>query len=1100
VTLSDALVNIDAAKDITFTKTITNAAADVQNLTLESDTKIYFVGAVGTGLVNLGDINITKSADVTADSTIDAKSLVQANGTGTTTLRGDVTTTGAVDLKTATVNLDGLKIDSEDIVKFNADVTLSNGLADIDAVKDITFLKTIQGAEDLTLKTNNNIDFDAAVGTTLVKLGNINITKVVNFTADASIDAASLKQDAGTGTTKFDGLVDVTGLIDVSAKAIDINADLASGSTTTLTGPVSLGAGISTKANNILITGNVTRDEVDDVTMATGAGAGNITVNGNINASAGSTSRNLTLLAGAGNIEFKGTIGDTQQLRDLVITSAHDVTFTKTIDLSRNLTQNGGTGTTAFNATPTVNGSLTMTNAIVDIAATMNITGPSALTANVNLNTGSIWALKNTLGVTGNLTQNAGTFNGNNSDTTVTGSLNLANGKFTAPSTNLSVGVNFNQTNSAFIHNNGKVIFIGNAGNVNQGLTTNGDHFFNLTVNTASTAARRNVELLSLTLDIDNDVTIERGCFSFAANSTVNVTRDVVIKNGPAGIDATKGGVTINADGSWSNSGNLAIADNGPSDGFNQGNSLVKFTSNATGKTIKSGLGSFYDVSFTGIGDWTLQDSMRAKNNLDLSSGKVTATGVNVDVDYDFNFTNGTFIAPVVMSIGDDFTQTGGDFVHNNGKVVFDGNANSLSQSVSTDGDHFYDMALNTTNNPHKRNLEVLNPVLDIDHDLSIDKGCLLLPANSIMNVTNDIAIGNGQAGIDASNNGITINIGGSWSNSGNQAIPGDGPERGFKAGDSTVVFNSNNTGETIANTHKPEFYNITFNGAGDWRLVNNLYVSNDLSIDKGTFNANAQQIELKGDWTNKDKFTASGSTVTLNGSGLQHVTTGANNSGFSTLNIRNNSPDCVSFTDSMQAENFNATGGVQKIIFASGATYSISGNLTLNGAGNLLYLVSSGGGQWLLSPGTLNDLSNLYVSNSRNLSGAFLIPIESNKQHTYKWGNKDGGNNTDWFEQFLDESTIEKAAKSSELPEAPKPQFNPEAAQSVSLGDNMVAVPEEGAQKFKKDYIMGKYRTIVIVFEGRVLVSPYDEEGAKEDKTVALTAGQTTANEGDVK
>ena len=71
-----------------------------------------------------------------------------------------------------------------------------------------------------------------------------------------------------------------------------------------------------------------------------------------------------------------------------------------------------------------------------------------------------------------------------------------------------------------------------------------------------------------------------------------------------------------------------------------------------------------------------------------------------------------------------------------------------------------------------------------------------------------------------------------------------------------------------------------------------------------------------------------------------------------------------------------------------------------------------------------------------------------------------------------------------------------------IALDDaqNMVSVPEESDKKLKKDYIIGKYRTVVIVFEGRVLVSPYDEEGVKEKEGVALTAGQKATHEEEVK
>jgi hypothetical protein len=57
----------------------------------------------------------------------------------------------------------------------------------------------------------------------------------------------------------------------------------------------------------------------------------------------------------------------------------------------------------------------------------------------------------------------------------------------------------------------------------------------------------------------------------------------------------------------------------------------------------------------------------------------------------------------------------------------------------------------------------------------------------------------------------------------------------------------------------------------------------------------------------------------------------------------------------------------------------------------------------------------------------------------------------------------------------------------------------EEG-EKLKKRYPKGKYRTTVIVFEGRVVVAPYDEYGVKYDEATVLTGGQKVAVEDWVK
>jgi hypothetical protein len=98
----------------------------------------------------------------------------------------------------------------------------------------------------------------------------------------------------------------------------------------------------------------------------------------------------------------------------------------------------------------------------------------------------------------------------------------------------------------------------------------------------------------------------------------------------------------------------------------------------------------------------------------------------------------------------------------------------------------------------------------------------------------------------------------------------------------------------------------------------------------------------------------------------------------------------------------------------------------------------------------------------------------------------------------------IDEAIKNIEIQQPPAPEPSPEVAQNISLGEgkNMVSVPEEGEKedKFKKLYATGKYRTVVIVFEGKVMVSPYDEEGVKEEETVALAAGQSTEQHGEIK
>jgi hypothetical protein len=62
-----------------------------------------------------------------------------------------------------------------------------------------------------------------------------------------------------------------------------------------------------------------------------------------------------------------------------------------------------------------------------------------------------------------------------------------------------------------------------------------------------------------------------------------------------------------------------------------------------------------------------------------------------------------------------------------------------------------------------------------------------------------------------------------------------------------------------------------------------------------------------------------------------------------------------------------------------------------------------------------------------------------------------------------------------------------------------MLVLPDatrEEEKKYKKTYKSGKYRTVVIVFEGKVIVAPYSRKGAEYNKGVTLTSGQTTTVE----
>ena len=106
-------VDIAASDSIVFEGAVTSSNGLARSLTLATDANVEFRDTVGDGAANqLGAITIATAVDVTASASIQAASLVQLEGFGTTLLQGDVTTSEAagVDLTTGLVILEGITI------------------------------------------------------------------------------------------------------------------------------------------------------------------------------------------------------------------------------------------------------------------------------------------------------------------------------------------------------------------------------------------------------------------------------------------------------------------------------------------------------------------------------------------------------------------------------------------------------------------------------------------------------------------------------------------------------------------------------------------------------------------------------------------------------------------------------------------------------------------------------------------------------------------------------------------------------------------------------------------------------------------------------
>jgi len=152
--------------------------------------------------------------------------------------------------------------------------------------------------------------------------------------------------------------------------------------------------------------------------------------------------------------------------------------------------------------------------------------------------------------------------------------------------------------------------------------------------------------------------------------------------------------------------------------------------------------------------------------------------------------------------------------------------------------------------------------------------------------------------------------------------------------------------------------------------------VSGHLSIYDGAgnnrVNAGSATIDVSGNWTNNDTFTAGTSTVVLSGTGQQI----SGSTGFHNLTKTVSSADTLTF--------------------AAGTTQTITGTVTLNGASGQLLSLRSGtpGTRWNLNlaAGATKAISYVDVQDS-DASGSDAALLDVNPGYSV-----DSGNNVRWF------------------------------------------------------------------------------------------------------
>lgn len=297
------------------------------------------------GLTNLGgDIttnnsHILFSGNVVRDST-GVATLASTNGnvTFTGTLDGDgIALTPGVNINAGSGNIhfDGAVGSVNPLGSLSATTTTGNIVQNstVNTSGDVTYAgdMDIQGnittANGNILLTGSSIQLSADI-TFDVSAGNKDVT--VNGPINGDISGRGLTVVAGTGTVTFNGPIGNVmpiGALLVTGGVINQNSSvMTTGSTIGIVaynGLTNLGGNITTDNSAIIFGGNVIRTLIDDVTI--NSNGANIlfgrALDGNV------STRNLTIFAGAGNVQFDGGIGFTEPLCVLYI-QGHSITTT----------------------------------------------------------------------------------------------------------------------------------------------------------------------------------------------------------------------------------------------------------------------------------------------------------------------------------------------------------------------------------------------------------------------------------------------------------------------------------------------------------------------------------------------------------------------------------------------------------------------------------------------------------------------------------------------------------------------------------------------------------------------------------------------------
>ncbi|MFM7540900.1 MAG: beta strand repeat-containing protein [Planctomycetota bacterium] len=329
---------------------------DANSIALDASTVSGTLGVTASAgaITDNGALVVTGAATFAATTGITLDAANNFSSVNASTTGGDVVLNDTGDLVIAGVNANTSR----------ASISAAGAVTQTAAITGGSLELTGAGSFTLTNTANNVANLAA------------NTTGAVSYTDSTALGVgATVGATAGITSSGAVTVVTLAGALTLTA-----TGDIVSGGDVNLTGAagISTSGDVTTTNDNVSFLSNTTL--TGNVSIDTGAGAGNIVFAGTVDGG-----NNLTLAAGAGDVNFSGAVGSGTRLGAITINSADDVTAAAITAAS--ITQATGTGATTLGGAIDTNAAagVSITNETIDLNAGLTTTAAGAVTFNATL-------------------------------------------------------------------------------------------------------------------------------------------------------------------------------------------------------------------------------------------------------------------------------------------------------------------------------------------------------------------------------------------------------------------------------------------------------------------------------------------------------------------------------------------------------------------------------------------------------------------------------------------------------------------------------------------------------------------------------------------